>query len=276
VTSSSLGVASLCAKFHGKLRPKAGSSKLVQGEAANGCLGQAARARVPGQGQQAVLPVLVCREEHALVSRQREHARDEAARADLVHKGQRGGSVAGVDREVGDAVRGVTREAVRDVEVLAARAGHQLARGSGGGIGGWEVSAEGREGLDLLELEVVPGVGQLERLHDRGDLAGQEIVSGLAAPRRNESTVAGAGAGLDGDAVGGVEVILAVQDEDRVGPEIVDDEKPATGIKQGLVGVWVPMSVKGADGLRCSEQGAYGRCPGVPLQDPGCHRRGSA
>lgn len=64
------GVASLGAELHNKLRPKAGTSKPVHGEAGNRSLGQAARARIPGQRQQAVIPVLVRREEDALVSGQ--------------------------------------------------------------------------------------------------------------------------------------------------------------------------------------------------------------
>lgn len=64
------GVASRRPDLHHKLRPETGTSKPVHGEAGDGGLGQAARGQVPGQRQQAVLPVLVCREQHALVGRQ--------------------------------------------------------------------------------------------------------------------------------------------------------------------------------------------------------------
>lgn len=58
----------------------------------------------------------------------------------------------------------------------------------------------------------------------------------------DESTVARAIAGFNRDAVGDVEVVLAIEDENRVGAKVVDNKEAAAGVKEGLVGIWVRMS----------------------------------
>lgn len=61
----------------------------------------------------------------------------------------------------------------------------------------------------------------------------------LLGARGDESAVARAVAGFNGDAVGDVEVVLAIEDENRVGAEVVDNKEAAAGVKKGLMGIWV-------------------------------------
>lgn len=76
-------------------------------------------------------------------------------------------------------------------------------------------------------------------------------------------------AGFNRDAVGDVEVVLAIEDEDRVGAKVVDNKEAAAGVKEGLVRICVRMSANKTwlvciRTRRWGEEWAYEGCLGAP------------
>lgn len=170
-----------------------------------------------------------------------------ASKAEAHHAGQEtaGGDGLGVgecsalgDGEVGDGVGLLSRDTVRDVDVLVVGGEDDLTDGSLLDVLGRGILAVGGDGLVELEGECVLLVADGVDESLVAQLAGDDVVGGLLATSGVEDTVTGTAASRDGDVLGDlVSIVLGVNDDNRVSAEIVDGKVAARGVQVGLVRV---------------------------------------
>lgn len=189
---------------------------------------------VPLQDGHAQGAVLRGDEQLAARVRHAHHARQQAARRELIGEAQ--GAGVRVELEVGDAVRRLARQAVRHVDVVGAGQHELTGSGLGGVLGGCG-RVEGGDGagegeVDTGGLAVGEGVDNDLVL----DLAHDQVVSSLT-DGRVESTVTGTTtSGLNAHAVDNVKgVVLGVNQKDLISAEVIDGEEAAARVVDGLV-----------------------------------------